>query len=273
MLLTFNQATPDELPEVLETLNDAARWLSRRNIHQWPAEFGNAGDWRTVRIAKYIQSGQTWIVRFGGEPVAAFSLTDAADPDFAHGWPHEGGEALYIFRMAVRRAWSGRDIGGRILDWASVKARAEGKAWLRLDCHRHNRALQRYYEDRGFIRVGTAISTIDDNGKPYTRGSGALYQRPAGAMHCLVSTKGSFMQDRYDPTGEASIWQQAAELITTLKVAGDDMEQWNAAIEQAARVVENEARAIRQRDGMYYRVISGRPSQSDHDDRPSANDA
>lgn len=66
------------------------------------------------------------------------------------------------------------------------------------------------------------------------------------------------MTDRYDPSGEAAIWQAAAELVTTLKRDdAPDASTWNAAIEQAARALDVEARGIRQRDGMYYRVITG----------------
>lgn len=263
MLLTFTPATEDELPEVLAILNDAAGWLRGRNIAQWPAEFGGVDDWRSARIASYLGSGQTWLVRVGGVAVATFSLTETADPDYAEGWPDGPDGALYIFRIAVRREWAGHDIGGRILDWSSARARAEGKDWLRLDCHRHNRTLQLYYETRGFLRVGTVVRTINDNGKPYTRGSGALYQRPAGAVSYPSPTKGETMADCYDPTGEAAIWQQAAEMVASLKVPGDDMEQWNAALEQASRLIENEGRAIRQRDGMYYRVITGRDVTSE----------
>jgi hypothetical protein len=66
--------------------------------------------------------------------------------------------------------------------------------------------------------------------------------------------------DRYDPSGEAAIWQRAAELVNQLKrdqIPGDDLNVWNTALDQACRVLENESRAIRQRDGMYHRVITG----------------
>ncbi|WP_280507268.1 hypothetical protein [Nocardia flavorosea] len=63
-------------------------------------------------------------------------------------------------------------------------------------------------------------------------------------------------QDRYDPTGEAAIWQKAAALVGELRTP-EQTEAWNAAITQAARVLESEARGIRQAGGMYYRVISG----------------
>lgn len=62
--------------------------------------------------------------------------------------------------------------------------------------------------------------------------------------------------DRYDPTSEAAIWQAASNLVAEMK-NDQQSEDWNAALEQAARRLENEARGIRQGNGMYHRVISG----------------
>src|SRR5439155_9931 len=72
----------------------------------------------------------------------------------------------------------------RILDWASTRAADDGKRWLRLDVHRRNPALQRYYERHGFQRVGTLVRVVqaNDGGQPFTRNSGALYQRAAGTV-------------------------------------------------------------------------------------------
>jgi GNAT superfamily N-acetyltransferase len=262
MLLTIDQAKGDDLPAVLSILDEAAAWLQNRGIEQWPARFGGVEGWRASRIAGYVDDGDCWLVRAGGDPIATFNLTTTADPDYADGWPDGPRNALYIYRMAVRRAWSGHDIGARILEWACARAHAAGLAWLRLDCHRHNRPLQLYYEARGFIRVNTLVRVIDDAGTPYTRGSGALYQRPADTLHHPSPTEGEAMShDRYDPQGEAAIWNQAVQLVMALKQADDpdnpQWQQWNAALLQAARVIENEGRAVRQRNGMYYRVISG----------------
>lgn len=186
-LLEFRQAKDADLPAVLAMLDEAAAWLDDKGIRQWPAKFSDVNDWRRARIESYISAGHTWMASINDRVAATFTLGEA-DPDYAHGWPDGPETGLYIFRMAVTRSWSGCDLGGRILDWASVRAAEHGRQWLRLDCHRENPGIQAYYEHRGFSRVATLISTITDGpqpgeGQPYTRGSGALYQRPAGSIH------------------------------------------------------------------------------------------
>lgn len=62
--------------------------------------------------------------------------------------------------------------------------------------------------------------------------------------------------DRYDPTGEAALWDRASDLVMSLQHP-DQSSDWNAALEQAARMLSNESRGVRQAGGMYHRVITG----------------
>jgi GNAT superfamily N-acetyltransferase len=265
VLLSVDQALPDEFPLVLELLDDAARWLRQRGITQWPARFSDAEGWRIERIRAYTDNGHTWLVRVNTTAVATFTLS-SADPDYADGWPDGPETGLYIYRMAVRREFAGHDIGGHILDWSSARAAALGYRWLRLDCHRDNHNLQSYYKAHGFERVGTLVRAIDDpvsgdtNGR-YVRGSGALFQRPAGSL--LISNTHQNREaltvrfDRYDPHSEAAIWQEASAIVASLKTDAQpqDPNAWNTALDQASRLLERRAIEIRQRNGMYHRQL------------------
>lgn len=266
-LLLVDQASPDELPLVLELLDEAARWLNERGIKQWPARFTGAEDWRIERIRAYIDNGHTWLVRINTTAVATFTLS-AADPDYADGWPDGPDTGLYIYRMATHREFAGHDIGDHILNWSSTRATALGYHWLRLDCHRDNPDLQDYYKARGFERVGTLVRVINDpvsgdaNGR-YVRASGALFQRPAGSIVISCTEKNqkrpAVTSDRYDPHNEAAIWQDASDIVTRLKTDDQpqDPDAWNTALDQASRLLERRAMEIRQRNGMYYRPLTG----------------
>lgn len=183
MLIEIDQAGADQWGEVLGVLDEAAAWLQKAGITQWPARFSGRDDWREERLRSYLVAGETWLVRGAGKAIATFTLS-GPDPDYAHGWPGGADDALYLYRMAVRRKHAGAGLGDRILDWCGATAAATGRSWLRLDCHRENHVLQRYYTDRGFARVGTVVHTIPAtaNSHAYVRGSGALYQRPAGTI-------------------------------------------------------------------------------------------
>ncbi|MEO3810102.1 GNAT family N-acetyltransferase [Sphaerisporangium sp. B11E5] len=172
--LTLRTATPADLPGVLRLLADTAGWLHGRGIRQWPA----AG-FPAARIEPLIEA-QTLFVLDGAEegtggeglvPAATLALDDNADAEF---WTvaDRPESALYVHKLAVGRAFSGRGLGETLLDWAALRVAAAGLDWLRLDCSKDNPGLQGYYRRLGFRHV----RTVD---LPH-RASGALFQRAAG---------------------------------------------------------------------------------------------
>ncbi|MEU4301950.1 GNAT family N-acetyltransferase [Kitasatospora aureofaciens] len=162
---TIRPAVESDLETVVNLWGHAASWLRELGTEQWQYPP------RAERIAENIAAGECWIVEDEGAPVATVTVDEHADLDF---WsPEEAAEsALYVHRMVVRRDVSGLELGSALLDWASTRAAEQGKQWLRLDAWRDNSDLQAYYANRAF----THVRTVDVAG----RGSGALFQRPAG---------------------------------------------------------------------------------------------
>lgn len=163
-------AIPDDQSAVEALWVDAAAWLAGIGSDQWQYPP------RSTRIAASIAAGECWLVDDGnGPPVATITLDDYADPDF---WrpADDPGDALYVHRMIVARHAAGAGLGGVLLDWASGRAQAAGRRWLRADCWRTNAGLRAWYEARGFGLVRVV-------GLPHRR-SGALYQRRAGVRLC-----------------------------------------------------------------------------------------
>lgn len=160
--LHIRSAVLDELHTVEGLLIEASEWLSSRGIDQW--QFPPHRD----RITRALDRGEVFLAEVDGRPIATLQVDCHADPEF---WTAEDEpeDALYLHRMAVTREFAGTGIGAVLLDWASERAAAVGKRWLRLDAWKDNAGLHRYYESQGFILV----RVID---LPH-RGSGALFQR------------------------------------------------------------------------------------------------
>ena len=161
--VAIRPARPDELGVVEDLLREASAWLASRGIDQW--QFPPHRD----RIARALQHGEVFLAAVDDRPMATMQVDDHADAEF---WTAEDGpgDALYVHRMAVRRRYAGSGVGGALLNWASERAAAAGKSWLRLDAWKDNPGLHRYYEGQGF----TLVRVVD---LPH-RGSGALFQRP-----------------------------------------------------------------------------------------------
>lgn len=106
---------------------------------------------------------------------------------------------------------------------------------------------------RGFTRVGklVRVAVIADTGQPCTRNSGALHQCLAASSSITTTGRDGPMIDRYDRTGEAAVWQAAAELVSTpeatRRLAGHGHLERRDRAGDPRRRLDTESRGIRQR--------------------------
>jgi ribosomal protein S18 acetylase RimI-like enzyme len=135
-------AGPADLDDVLDILNETARWLTSRGINQWVDGFPRK------MIAADISRGEVYLARREQRAVGTFTL-QWSDQLF---WPGAKAEAGYIHRIAVRR--EARGLGLELLKMAERVTAASGRKSLRLDCFAGNDALCGYYERAGFVRRG-----------------------------------------------------------------------------------------------------------------------
>jgi GNAT superfamily N-acetyltransferase len=143
----MRRAGPDEGPDVLAVLDEAAGWLAARGVVQWPTAF------RTEWIEPALVAGEVWLAERDGAAVATVTL-QWSDPL----WPDDG-RAGYVHRLAVRRTAAG--LGTGLLNWAAAATRERGRDRLRLDCEATNSALRAYYENVGFLHRGDVEIPVD----------------------------------------------------------------------------------------------------------------
>jgi ribosomal protein S18 acetylase RimI-like enzyme len=154
------QASAEELGEVVAVLSEAAAWLRARGIEQWPHPF--PADW----VEPSIERGETYLAREGEAVIGTITLR-WEDPVF---WGEQPPVAGYVHAIAVRREFAG--FGPRLLQWADEQVGAAGRELLRLDCRTDNDRLRRYYEGHGFAHCGdTTIANFETS----------LYERPCGS--------------------------------------------------------------------------------------------
>jgi len=145
----IEQATAEDLDEVVSTLAEAAQWLQRDGRPLWsPADYGQE------RILRDTAAGAYWVARSGPVPgqggaVAGVMRLDLEDP---HCWPEiVAGSSVYLHKLAVRRAWAGQGVSTALLRCARERTQALQRPWLRLDCVADRQGLRSLYEGFGFV--------------------------------------------------------------------------------------------------------------------------
>jgi GNAT superfamily N-acetyltransferase len=150
--LEIRFAGEEDAASVSSILVEAASWVAARGMPLWPIEqlSGRA-------IAADIAAGRFVLATMETQAIATLRLT-REDPEC---WPDAvPGVALYVHRIAVRRAWAGRGLVGILLAWCEKQAAALGCSQVRLDCDSGRTKLRALYEDLDFRfhseqRVGT----------------------------------------------------------------------------------------------------------------------
>jgi GNAT superfamily N-acetyltransferase len=141
-ILDLGLAEPGEALAVAQVLQEAARWITTWRSQLWDPEL--LGESFT---APFIARGEMLSARTDGQ-IAAVMILQPEDPLF---WPDRvPGEAAYVHKLAVRRAYAGMGVPAALIDHAEGLARAQDRHLLRLDCHPD---LAGFYGKLGFLRV------------------------------------------------------------------------------------------------------------------------
>ncbi|MEV3948297.1 GNAT family N-acetyltransferase [Streptomyces halstedii] len=164
-------ARAEDVPALMALRTEAESWLSTKGTDQWsdPETGGKAiMKWRAS-----IDEGRAWVVVTGDGEVLATVSRGPVDRDF---WTDDDRPetALYLYKLIVGRHAAGRQLGARLVDWASNLAALEGRDWVRIDTWRTNTGLHAYYEKLGFKHVRTE--------SPSHRRSGWLAQREVAVL-------------------------------------------------------------------------------------------
>lgn len=159
-------ATSTDFDAVMQLLSDARRWHQGRGVDVWQP-------FDPAQIARDISEGRVYVAKIDGWVCGTVTLAES-DPLV---WGADGGEALYVHKLASSRTSPGIGIGAELIRWARAEAKRRGKNWLRLDTWSGNRGMREYYERQGFRHVRDEFFPLDGPLPPDYRGTyKSLYQ-------------------------------------------------------------------------------------------------
>jgi len=141
-IVTVRQASADDAVTVDGMIREAAAWVDALGEVMWEDGELDAG-----RIRDEVAAGMFFLAVISGAVAGAirFQLEDQLF------WPDRPvGEAAFVHRLVVRRAFKGQGVARALLEWAVRHARAQGRGLLRLDCDANRPKLRALYESCGF---------------------------------------------------------------------------------------------------------------------------
>ena len=140
-------ATARDIPAILDLLKLRIDWMDEKNLYQW-----NKTDYLGVYPYEHFERlihQQVLFVAVTDTVVGVMALLKD-DPR----WPTPA-KTRYVHHLATHTNHKG--LGVSMLEYAENLVLNEGGNVLRLDCQTVNPQLNRYYENLGYVCVGTCV--------------------------------------------------------------------------------------------------------------------
>ena len=124
--------------------------MRSRGIFQWDENYPSQ-----EAFQRDIHAGELWTLALDGAIRGCVVVSKQMDPEYETvGWLTPNHNNRYIHRLAVHPDFQGKGYARALMDHAEALAASEGAASMRLDTFSRNHGNQKFYEQRGYQRLG-----------------------------------------------------------------------------------------------------------------------
>ena len=146
----IRKAIESDLSAAKKLTESCALAMQEKGIFQWNEFYPSL-----ERLRQDIEEGELFILEENGAVLGIMVLSPKMDEEyFAVEWLTAKGPNLYVHRLATRPDLWGRGYGQQLMDFAEDFARAQNYISVRLDTFSQNIRNQKFYESRGYKRLG-----------------------------------------------------------------------------------------------------------------------
>lgn len=162
--LTMEVAKPEEVEVLADILSSGVKNKVAHSDMVWGDE-----PYTATELHERIAKGNTYIAWLGNEPIGTLLLLWKDEMT----WGEQPPIAAYVHQLVVKDGYRGKNLGEKLLGWASKQAGDNNRTLLRIDVPTDNKGLRSYYEGLGFKWVQD--KEIHSPNETYIV---ALYERP-----------------------------------------------------------------------------------------------
>ena len=147
----IRKATSSDIDSILLVTKACAKHMINKGIYQWNEHYPNAEAFQKdiTRNELYVLINYTTIL--GSIVISTFM-----DEEYnVIEWLTPSDKNIYIHRLAVHPDHQGQGFAQQLMDFAENFAEEHGYSSIRLDTFSQNDRNQRFYEHRGYKRLGS----------------------------------------------------------------------------------------------------------------------
>lgn len=144
------KAKIEELQEIKSLTESCARAMIDKGIYQWNEHYPSL-----EKLRKDILKDELYVLKKHSQILGIIVITPEKDEEYNPiNWLSKTENNLYIHRLATHPDHWGKGYARQLMDFAEERARKDNYESVRLDTFSMNKRNQRFYEARGYQRLG-----------------------------------------------------------------------------------------------------------------------
>jgi len=146
----IRRAKISEITDILTIARACAERMIQNGILQWNEHYPSR---KAFEID--IERGELFVLSVDGIIIGTIVISSYMDEEYYPiEWLTKNDNNIYIHRLSVHPKFQGQGYAQQLMDFAENHAKEKGNTSIRLDTFSQNKRNQRFYEKRGYRRLG-----------------------------------------------------------------------------------------------------------------------
>lgn len=146
----IRKATLNDIGSILQLTKACAKHMIANNIYQWnehyPSEKAFLND---------VARSELYVLEIGNTIIGCVVISTLMDEEYIPiEWLTKNEKNIYIHRLAVHPNHQGKGYAQQFMNFAETFAKTNDYESVRLDTFSQNKRNQKFYEQRGYKRLG-----------------------------------------------------------------------------------------------------------------------
>ena len=145
----IRKATVLDLNSIMQITKACAKHMINQQIYQWNEHYPNRNAFEND-----VQRGELYVYVQNNICIGCIVITTIKDVEYVPIEWLTKDKNIYIHRLAVHPKYQGKGIAQHMMTFAENYAKINGYSSVRLDTFSQNKRNQKFYETRGYKRLG-----------------------------------------------------------------------------------------------------------------------
>lgn len=146
----IRKATYLDIDAILKVTKACAQYMIDKHIFQWNESYPNR-----AAFINDVERGELYVLEVENHIIGAITISTYMDSEYIPvKWLTSNNNNLYIHRLAVQPKQQGKGHAQKLMNYAEEMAIKNNYSSIRLDTFSKNERNQKFYELRGYKKLG-----------------------------------------------------------------------------------------------------------------------